>query len=177
MIKGKEGDKRVGYATILCMTIDAIFERYEVPRGVQVVALLRGSHSLLLSEAWVGPAVTWQVVVKALVFADLGEQGAHIRKKVGLDKYTTTLIARGHSKFVDAVARSHDLYQKLCIYCMGLPDLAAMESVEHRDAWEHIVSEIERNLLHTVVPPTVLSPEHEAVLRSIDILHYKNPSV
>lgn len=157
------------------MTIDAIFARYEVSPLMQQEALLRGAFVLALEQVWVGPPVTWSLLVKACMFASLGETSAHIRKKIGLDKYIVTLITRGSPKFADVVATSHDLHQKLYAYVVwqGNNETGA----EHVVAWERIVHEIEHNLVHPVPPPNILTQKVEHTLRDINILHYKNPSV
>jgi hypothetical protein len=156
------------------VTIGTIFERYEVPRDVADEALRRGAYVLALKSAWVGPEVQWPILVKALVFASLGESGAHIRKKVGLDKYIVTLITRGMPKFAETIISSHDIHQKLYVYCLwhDNPDTWGIPL----ETWRDIEKEVRHNLLHDVVT----SQPDQAVLNdiaSINILHYKNPSV
>jgi hypothetical protein len=157
------------------MTIDAIFARYEVPVATQQSALLRGAYVLALEEQWVGPAVTWSILVKACVFASLGESSAHIRKKIGLDKYIGTLITRGQPKFAEVVAVSHDVHQTLYAYVVWqcTNEVFSIPGT----TWERIVSDVEHNLVRPVVLPDMLTPQREHTLREINMLHYKNPSV
>jgi hypothetical protein len=157
------------------MTIDTIFERYGVPEEVQDAALVRGAYVQDLARAWVGGAVSWPLLTKALIFASLGETSAHIRKKVGLDKYLVTLIARGTPTYLETVARTHDVHQLIYAYALWRtePDGAVTRSL----VWNTVRERVERNLLHSVDPPPTLSPKRAHALRAIDILHYKNPSV
>ncbi|MBP9759982.1 MAG: hypothetical protein KBD24_01285 [Candidatus Pacebacteria bacterium] len=160
------------------MTIDAIFTRYQVPPDVQKQALARGAFVLALHDVWVGPDVTWPVIVKALIFAHLGdiETSAHVRKKVGLDKYTLTLITRGVPTFADTVADSHDWHQKLYVYCLWRDD-EVIQAMCH-DAWQRIKFEIEANMLHEVASQVTSSLSQVThTLRAIEVYHYKNPSV
>jgi hypothetical protein len=157
------------------MTVDAIFDRYAVPEHVQHMALMRGVYGKSLAEAWVGPSVTWSALVKALVFGSLGESGAHIRKKIGLDKYVVTLITRGKPQFADMIARSHDLHQKLYAYVLWHDDPEVQQ--DHPKAWERIASDIEHNLLDVVPVPMAFDDRAVRTVRAINILHYKNPSV
>lgn len=163
------------YGRMDSMTIDAIFARYEVSVAIQQSALLRGAYVLALEEQWVGSAVTWPILVKACICASLGESSAHIRKKIGLDKYIGTLITRGQPKFAEVVAVSHDVHQKLYAYVVWQCTNAVSDIPGA--TWEGIVSEVEHNLVRPVVIPDVLTPQREHTLREINILHYKNPSV
>jgi hypothetical protein len=119
--------------------------------------------------------ITWPLVVKALIFSSLGEHGAHIRKKVGLDKYVVTVIVRGNPKFVEGIAQSHDLHQ--IVYAYASLQNGTQFTGKEKDAWQKIVLHVEQNLLRHVPPPTHLDTHTEEALRSMNILHYKNPSV
>jgi len=156
------------------MTIDTIFERYNVDAQMAEQALSRGAYVLALKKVWVGPEVQWNTIVKALVFVDVGKESAHIRKKVGLDKYTVTLITRGVPKFFDTVAASHDIHQKLFVYCLW------RENVPHADidmqAWENLQKEIESNMLVEAGEVVAQAKDINTILK-MNILHYKNPSV
>ena len=156
------------------MTIETILERYEVPHEIAQHALERGAFVLALREAWVGPEISWDRLVKAVIFASLGEQGSTIRKKVGLDKYIVTLIARGVPKYADMILESHDWNQKLYAYCMW-HDTAVNQEVS-TVFWNQLKKEVEANLLHGVDRTTVHTPTLSK-LRSIEVRHYKNPSV
>lgn len=158
------------------MTIDTIFTRYEVPTDVQERALRRGAYVLALQKAWVGPSVTWPLLVKVLMFADLGETSALIRKKTGLDKYAVTLIARGVPKYAETIAQSHDWHQKIYLYCAHMTGIVTDDGTKG-GAFGSIVRDVLHNLLHDVPVPEAVSVEDERLLRAINILHYKNPSV
>jgi hypothetical protein len=158
------------------MTIGTIFERYDVPADIQARALARGAYVLALQRAWVGPDVSWSLIVKTLIFADLGETSAHIRKKVGLDKYAVTLITRGVSKYAHIIAESHDWHQKLYLYCAYVTGVITSDSHSER-ALELVTAHVQHNLLNIVPIPSQAPPDEERTLRTINILHYKNPSV
>lgn len=157
------------------MTIDAIFSRYEVPAEIRRKAFVRGAFALALQESWVGPTITWPVLVKALVFADVGGESGHIRKKIGLDKYTATLIARGVSQYTHTIQMSSDWHQKLYLYGATVCGVVPV-ATEHNNSFTDIAHGIQRNLLHEIAVPDQLSPEQERILGSIEIYHYKNPS-
>jgi hypothetical protein len=120
--------------------------------------------------------VTWPLLVKVLIFADLGETSALIRKKTGLDKYAVTLIARGVPKYAETIAQSHDWHQKIYLYCAHMTGIVTDDGTKD-GAFGSIVRDVLHNLLHDVPVPEAVSVEDEHLLRAINILHYKNPSV
>jgi len=157
------------------MTIDTIFTRYEVPEDVRAHALARGAYLLALERAWVGPTVSWPLLTKTIIFADLGEHGAHIRKKIGLDKYAVTLITRGVPKYAETLADGHDWHQKIYFYAAHATGILTVPT--DLPALARITHDVEHNLLHDVPVPEVAPEEDARMLRNINILHYKNPSV
>ena len=97
------------------MTVDAIFERYEVPVQVREKAFARAAFVYAVHDVWVGPPLDWTILIKAALFADLGtkEATAHIRKKVGLDKYVITVLAWAVPERIAEVLAENDWYQMI----------------------------------------------------------------
>jgi len=158
------------------MTIGAILERYEVPTAAADAAVLRGAYARAVQAVWLGPEVSWPTLVKALVFAELGSKdlGTTVRKKIGLDKYATTLIARGTKDKIRDIARGHDWHQKLYVYCAVQSGSVHVLKHVHADA---VVCEIEGLLLTRVDKELVNAPATSIRVRDLNVLHYKNPSV
>lgn len=158
------------------MTIGQIFERYEVPEKAQEAALLRGAYARALEAVWLGPEISWPTLVKALVFAELGskELGAQVRKKVGLDKYAATLIARGTKDRVRDIAKGHDWHQKLFVYCAVKTGTVHVLKQARADA---IVQVVEALLFAPVDMERATTPLSCGRVRDLNVLHYKNPSV
>lgn len=158
------------------MTIGAILERYEVPAAAAEAAVLRGAYARAVQAVWLGPEVSWPTLVKALVFAELGSKdlGATVRKKVGLDKYATTIIARGTKEKIHDIARGHDWHQKLYVYCgVKTGTVHALRGVRASE----IIQQVEVLLLGPVDTELATASATCGRIRDLNVLHYKNPSV
>lgn len=158
------------------MTIDTIFTRFDIPADTQRAALIRGAYVRALERVWVGPPVAWPLLAKVLIFADIGEASGTVRKKIGLDKYAVTLIARGIPKYADTVAQSHDWNQIVYMFCAQRTGVISPLPAS-RSSFQTIDVRVTENMLRDIPVPDTIVPADEHTLRAINILHYKNPSV
>lgn len=148
-----------------------------VPDEAQRAVFLRACFVLSLKKEWLGEDVTWRSILVAVLCTNLGDASfdATLRKKVGVDKYATTLIARTKPTYMTTLATTHDVHQLVFAYALW-HDQTQIHVVD-MDAWKSIKTRVESNLLS--VPSTPTTPPASCVeyLRSIQIYHYKNPSV
>jgi hypothetical protein len=152
------------------MTIDQIFKRYEVPHDVQEQAYSRAAFMLAIRDAWIGPTVDWSRLVRAAVFVELGDNAAaaHVRKKIGLDKYIVTLFARAASERLEAVLLSNDWHQIILLFVR----LKVKGVVDER-----LETLVAAQLLHDVVVVSSVGVQTRAYVAALEVFHYKNPSV
>jgi hypothetical protein len=157
------------------MTVEQIFERYEVPQAVARDAYARAGWARAVHAVWLGPVLTWSQVYQALLFTDLGdtERTRTVRKKVGLNKYVTTLIARADPRHLQSALTQKDVHQLVYLYCLGRDDRSFKDACGA--LWARIRDEVECLCLD--VPDTATSAHLGNTLANMDILHYKNPSV
>lgn len=151
------------------MTIEQIFLRYEVPEAVREATFARAGIVEALKDVWVGPVVDWLVLTKAALFCELGtpEETNLISKKVGLDKYTQTLIARAVPERLVQVCMEHDWHQRILLY---------IRSREKGNPDEELKAVVEAQLM-TEPHWGAITPVCRSRLRRLEIFHYKNPSV
>jgi hypothetical protein len=159
------------------VTIAEIYERFAVPPEAEQGAFLRACFVRLLKEEWLGERVDWRLLYVATLCTELGDASfdKNLRKKVGVDKYVTTLIARTNPTYFPVLANTHDVQQLLFAYTVwhNNPSVQALDP----SSWSTLKTRVESSLLSVPPVPATLSASCVHFMRSIQIYHYKNPSV
>lgn len=156
------------------MTIEQIFSRYEIDKDVINKALEQGAFIKFLQANWVGHDLDWQVLKRAALFYDLGdtEKTALVRKKVGIDKYIVNIISRSVEKRSQEIIDGGDWYQKILLLSILIRYSTTSNFVSQ------LVNQIEEFVIHPIpLSSQSVSKEMRIALLSLDIKHYKNPSV
>lgn len=162
------------------MIVKDIFLRFEVPDEIAQQALSQGVFVEYLHENWLGTQLDWIVLLRSALFYDLGdpEKSKLIRKKVGIDKYTTTIISRSVEKRLDEIIAGHDWYQKIILLSTLYRDpINSSPTLEIYTELSHQLEEMLINPIPSMVEPSELSRKLSQNLLLMDIKHYKNPSV
>lgn len=160
------------------MRMRDIYERYGVSDDVMSRSLSKAAFVARIRHEWVGQAIDWSVLTKAALFGDLGndEITKTVRKKIGLDKFTVSVIDRGVIGRAYDVLCSHDVYQHIYLYCTLVFDSHRPHSSS--DVYTKLKNKLSHHVLSSLDEIDSNIPEQEYVkYLDLDIKHYKNPSV
>jgi len=152
------------------MTIGHALTYYAVPHEAAQRAVARGALVYSMRSQWIGPEVNWSLLVKAAVFCDLGSDDLTRRvvKKLGVDKFTQTLIARAVPIRVGEIVARPDWYERV--------QLVAAYAARGDLLEDGVVGVLDEVLL---IPLSQIEPtrNNEDMVRALDVRHYKNPSI